>query len=151
MHAAVFNTRNDKTIQRSDLCCVSTNDLLSLLLPSKYFFPALPLTNTHITAMIFQPGGILRWQLNIYVTESRLPGWLLQFQCCFSWTADGTSFIVSSHPGHDPLWFLTKINLNRALGWSLPPTSTSSVSYWSVFSGKGTCEWDSQWPATWKK
>lgn len=56
----------DKTVQRSNLCCVSTSDLLSLLLSSG-FFPAHPRTNTRVMfkdereekVMIFHHQGIL--------------------------------------------------------------------------------------------
>lgn len=100
---------------RSNLCCMSTNDLVSLLLS----------THTHAPPLMFsiiQSFCVDSYDLSIYFTLVSLDGSsslifaeILAQECCSSLTPGGTSCIFSSHPGNAPLWFLTKINLNRAL------------------------------------
>lgn len=94
---------------------------------------------TQITAMIFHHIGIPCWQLNIYMVLS-FDWWLM---------AVGMYPIFSSPCRRCRTALLTKINTKWSLRPIFTPTSSSSVTYWSVFSGYGMCERDIQWPTTW--
>lgn len=138
-----FPTGDNKTMQSIDLCCVLTSDLL---------FPPHPPKNTHhsydfqsLSHSMFTFKNICYWcqpgkhqQLHLCKIFLTLLQWLLLHAPC-------------SLQGNARHWFLTKINLNRHIRQSLALTKSFSVTYWSVFSGYGTCQKNIQWAATGKK